>query len=329
MFPKPYILRNFFKRLALFTVFSGSRAATVPLPTAQGEAASHHSAAATCRSRPSQASAGITVGRLSCGWQTATLRNILTSSCAILCCFAPTVLLPANMRKMSTERSRRAQNKQNKQTTLCPETNLLSSRGKRSRLGRKLSPTAPEHCYSCLVALLQRLRKVAPKPPEKAYSPLRKNSKLRKTMTAKLLRGCCKAVTYVGLLARQKPPTHISGKRKPQGEACRYPARNCNLTERELVLARKAAKKPLLATSQGRKASTKGSSARLSTWFSTLKQQFPGNSFSALLFYNCCHPTTLPTQKGEPRGPPLLSCFGLAVGSRWLPMPTCASSERA
>ena len=29
MFPKSYILRNFFKRLALFTVFSGSRAATV------------------------------------------------------------------------------------------------------------------------------------------------------------------------------------------------------------------------------------------------------------------------------------------------------------
>lgn len=194
MFPKSYILRNFFKRLALFTVFSGSRAATVPLPTAQGEAASHHSAAATCRSRPSQASAGITVGRLSCGWQTATLRNILTSSCAILCCFAPTVLLPANMRKMSTERSRRAQHLQDKQTTLCPETNLLRSRGERSRLDRKLSTTAPEHCYSCLGALLQRLRKVAPKPPEKAYSPLRKNSKLRKTMTARLLRSYCKAV---------------------------------------------------------------------------------------------------------------------------------------
>ncbi len=195
MFPKPYILRNFFKRLALFTVFSGSRAATVPLPTAQGGAVSHHSAAATCRSRPSQASAGITVGSLSCGWQTATLRNILTSSCAIPCCFAPTVLLPANMRKMSTERSRRALHKQNRQTTLCPETNLLRSRGERSRLGRKLSPTAPEHCYSCLGALLQRLRKVAPKPPEKAYSPLRKNSRLRKAMTAKLLRSCCKAVT--------------------------------------------------------------------------------------------------------------------------------------
>ena len=287
MFPKSYILRNFFKRLALFTVFSGSRAATVPLPTAQGEAASHHSAAATCRSRPSQASADITVGSLSCGWQTAprpwegtgsrrlsrpaTLRNILTSSCAILSCFAPTVLLPANMRKMSTERSRHAQHKQDKQTTLCPETNLLRSRGERSRLDRKLSTTAPEHCYSCLGALLQRLRKVAPKPPEKAYSPLRKNSKLRKTMTAKLLRGCCKAVTYVGLLARQKPPTHRTKKRKPQGEACHYPARNCNLTERELVLARKAAEKPLLATSKGRKASTKGSSARLNTWFSTLK----------------------------------------------------------
>ena len=195
MFPKSYILRNFFKRLALFTVFSGSRAATGPLPTAQGEAASHHSAAATCRSRPSQASADITVGRLSCGWQTATLRNILTSSCAILCCFAPTVLLPANMRKMSTERSRHAQHKQDKQTTLCPETNLLRSCGERSQLGRKLSPTAPEHCYSCLGALLQRLRKVAPKPPEKAYSPLRKNSKLRKAMTARLLCGCCKAVT--------------------------------------------------------------------------------------------------------------------------------------
>ena len=233
------------------------------------------------------------------------------------------------MRKMSTERSRRALHKQDRQTTLCPETNLLRSRGERSRLGRKLSPTAPEHCYSCLGALLQRLRKVAPKPPEKAYSPLRKNSKLRKAMTAKLLRGCCKAVPYVGLLARQKPPTNRTKKRKPQGEACRYPARNCNLTERELVLARKAAEKPLLATSKGRKASTKGSSARLSTWFSTLKQQFPSNSFSALLFYNCCHPTTLSTQKGEPRGPPLLSCFGFAVGSRWLPMPTCASSERA
>lgn len=195
MFPKPYILRNFFKRLALFTVFSGSRAATVPLPTAQGGAASHHSAAATCRSRPSQASADITKGCFTCGWQTATLRNIITSSCAILCCFAPTVLLPANMRKMSTERSRRAQHKQNKQTTLCPETNLLRSRGERSRLGRKLSTTAPEHCYSCLGALLQRLRKVAPKPPEKAYSPLRKNSKLRKAMTARPLCGCCKAVT--------------------------------------------------------------------------------------------------------------------------------------
>ncbi len=198
------------------------------------------------------------------------------------------------MRKMSTERSRRSQHLQDRQTTLCPETNLLRSRGERSRLGRKLSPTAPEHCYSCLGALLQRLRKVAPKPPEKAYSPLRKNSKLRKTMTAKLLR-----------------------------------ARNCNLTERELILARKAAEKPLLATSKGRKASTKGSSAHLGTRFSALKQQFPSNSFSALLFYNCHHPTTLPTQKGEPRGPPLLSCFGLAVGSRWLPMPTCASSERA
>ena len=210
MFPKSYILRNFFKRLALFTVFSGSRATTGPLPTAQGGAASHHSAAATCRSRPSQASADITVGRLSCGGQTAprpwegtggrclsrpaTLRNILTSSCAILCCFAPTVLLPANMRKMGTERSRRAQHKQDKQTTLCPETNLLRSRGERSRLDRKLSTTAPEHCYSCLGALLQRLRKVAPKPPEKAYSPLRKNSKLRKTMTARLLRSYCKAV---------------------------------------------------------------------------------------------------------------------------------------
>ena len=134
------------------------------------------------------------MGRLSCGWKTATLRNILTSSCAILSCFAPTVLLPANMRKMSTERSRRALHLQDRQTTLCPETNLLRSRGERSRLGRKLSPTAPEHCYSCLGALLQRLRKVAPKPPEKAYSPLRKNSKLRKAMTAKLLRGCCKAV---------------------------------------------------------------------------------------------------------------------------------------
>ncbi len=233
------------------------------------------------------------------------------------------------MRKMSTERSRHAQHKQNKQTTLCPETNLLRSRGERSRLGRKLSTTAPEHCYSCLGALLQRLRKVAPKPPEKAYSPLHKNSKLRKTMTAKLLRGCRKAVTYVGLLARQKPPTNRTKKRKPQGEACRYPARNCNLTERELVLARKAAEKPLLAISKGRKASTKGSSARLSTWFSALKQQFPGNSFSALLFYNCHHPTALSTQKGEPRGPPLLSCFGLVVGSRWLPIPTCASSERA
>ncbi|MBR2250507.1 MAG: hypothetical protein IJ844_08405 [Prevotella sp.] len=65
-------------------------------------------------------------------------------------------------------------------------------------------------------------------------------------MTAKLLRGCCKAVTYVGLLARQKPPTNRTKKRKPQGEACRYPARNCNLTERELVLARKAAEKPFL-----------------------------------------------------------------------------------
>ena len=241
MFPKSYILRNFFKRLALFTVFSGSRAATVPLPTAQGEAASHHSAAATCRSRPSQAAPGTTKGCFTCGWQTAppplgrgcglvfglptTLRNILTSSCAILCCFAPTVLLPANMRKMGTERSRRAQHKQDKQTTLCPETNLLRSRGERSRLGRKLSPTAPEHCYSCLGALLQRLRKVAPKPPEKAYSPLRKNSKLRKTMTAKLLRGCCKAVTYVGLLARQKPPAHISGKRKARGRSLPLPGK--------------------------------------------------------------------------------------------------------
>jgi len=96
---------------------------------------------------------------------------------------------------MSTERSRRAQHLQDKQTTLCPETNLLRSRGERSRLDRKLSTTAPEHCYSCLGALLQRLRKVAPKPPEKAYSPLRKNSKLRKTMTARLLRSYCKAVT--------------------------------------------------------------------------------------------------------------------------------------
>ena len=127
-------------------------------------------------------------GGFTCGWQTATLRNILTSSCAILYCFAPTVLLPANMRKMSTERSRRSLHLQDRQTTLCPETNLLRSRGERSRLDRKLSTTAPEHCYSCLGALLQRLRKVAPKPPEKAYSPLRKNSKLRKTMTAKLLR---------------------------------------------------------------------------------------------------------------------------------------------
>lgn len=148
-------------------------------------------------------------------------------------------------------------------------------------------------------------------------------------VAAKLLCGCCKAVTYVGLLARQKPPTNRTKKRKPQGEACRHSARNCNLAERELVSARKAAEKPHLATSKGRKASTKGSSTRLSTWFSTLKQQFPGNGFSALLFYNCRHPTTLPTQKGEPRGPPLLSCFGLAVGSRWLPIPTCASSERA
>ena len=123
------------------------------------------------------------------------------------------------MRKMGTERSRHAQHKQDKQTTLCPETNLLRSRGERSRQGRKLSPTAPEHCYSCLGALLQRLRKVAPKPPEKAYSPLRKNSKLRKTMTAKLSRGCCKAVTYVGLLARQKPPAHISGERKAAGRS--------------------------------------------------------------------------------------------------------------
>ena len=248
------------------------------------------------------------------------------------------------MRKMSTERSRCAQHLQDRQTTLCPETNLLRSRGERSRLGRKLSPTAPEHCYSCLGALLQRLRKVAPKPPEKAYSPLRKNSKLRKTMTAKLLCGCGKAVMRLlqscyavavklsrmsGYLPDKSHQPTYPGKGKPQGEACRHSARNCNLTERELVLARKAAEKPLLATSKGRKASTKGSSARLSTWFSTLKQQFPSNSFSALLFYNCHHPTTLPTQKGEPRGPPLLSCFGLAVGSRWLPMPTCASSERA
>ncbi|MBQ2339142.1 MAG: hypothetical protein II384_08505 [Prevotella sp.] len=36
----------------------------MPLPTAQGEAANHHSAAATCRSRPSQASAGTTKGGL-------------------------------------------------------------------------------------------------------------------------------------------------------------------------------------------------------------------------------------------------------------------------
>lgn len=151
MFPKSYILRNFFKRLALFTVFSGSRAA----------AAGHR----RHRLAPPK-------GALPVGGKPTTLRNILTSSCAILCCFAPTVLLPANMRKMSTERSRRAQHKQDRQTTLCPETNLLRSRGERSRLGRKLSPTAPEHCYSCLGALLQRLRKVAPKPPKKVYSPL-------------------------------------------------------------------------------------------------------------------------------------------------------------
>lgn len=226
------------------------------------------------------------------------------------------------MRKMSTERSRRAQHLQDKQTTLCPETNLLRSRGERSRLGRKLSPTAPEHCYSCLGALLQRLRKVAPKPPEKAYSPLRKNSKLRKTMTTRMLRKS-------GYLPDKSHQPTYPGKGKLEGEACRYPARNCNLTERELVLARKAAEKPLLATSKGRNASTKGSSARLSTRFSALKQRFQSNGFSALLFYNCHHPTTLPTQKGEPRGPPLLSCFGLAVGSRWLPMPTCVSSERA
>ena len=204
------------------------------------------------------------------------------------------------------------------------------------QLPRSIATAALEHFSRGSVRLLRSPRrkltapsKVAPKPPEKAYSPLHKNSKLRKTMTAKLLRGCRKAVTYVGLLARQKPPTNRTKKRKPQGEACRYPARNCNLTERELVLARKAAEKPLLAISKGRKASTKGSSARLSTWFSALKQQFPGNSFSALLFYNCHHPTALSTQKGEPRGPPLLSCFGLVVGSRWLPIPTCASSERA
>ena len=190
MFPKSYILRNFFKQLALFTVFSGSRADTGPLPTAQGEAAKHISAAATCRSRPSQASADITVGRLSCGGQTAprplgrgcgllfglptVVRNILTSSCAILCCFAPTVLLLANMRKMSTERSRHAQHLQDKQTTLCPETNLLRSRGERSRLGRKLSPTAPEHCYSIVGEVLRGCWSNAPEPPEKPYQRLRK-----------------------------------------------------------------------------------------------------------------------------------------------------------
>ena len=248
------------------------------------------------------------------------------------------------MRKMSTERSRRSLHLQDKQTTLCPETNLLRSRGERSRLDRKLSTTAPEHCYSCLGALLQRLRKVAPKPPEKAYSPLRKNSKLRKAMTAKLLCGCCKAVTRLlqscyavaaklsrmsGYLPDKSHQPTYPGKGKLGGEACRYPARNCNLTERELVLARKAAEKPLLATSKGKKASAEGTSAHRKARFSSLKQRFQSNGFSALLFYNCHHPTALPTQKGEPRGPPLLSCFGLAVGSRWLPMPTCASSERA
>lgn len=166
MFPKSYILRNFFKRLALFTVFSGSRAATVPLSTAQGEAASHHSAAVTCRSRPSQASAGTTKGCFTCGWQTATLRNILTSSCAILCCFAPTVLLPANMRKMSTERSRHAQHKQDKQTTLCPETNLLRSVANVPgwavnflQLPRSIATAALEHFSRGSVRLLRSPRR--------------------------------------------------------------------------------------------------------------------------------------------------------------------------
>lgn len=193
MFPKSYILRNFFKQLALFTVFSGSRAATVPLPTAQDEAASHHSAAATCRSRPSQASADITVGRLSCGGQTAPrpwegtggrclsrlaiLRNILTSSCAILCCFAPTVLLPANMRKMGTERSRRAQHKQDKQTTLCPETNLLRSVANVPgwavnflQLPRSIATAALEHFSRGSVRLLQSPRRKLTAPSVKTAS---------------------------------------------------------------------------------------------------------------------------------------------------------------
>ena len=197
------------------------------------------------------------------------------------------------------------------------------------QLPRSIATAALEHFSRGSVRLLRSPRRKLTAPSVKTASCVKPWLRSCYAVAAKLLRSCCKAVTYVGLLARQKPPTNRTKKRKPQGEASRYPARNCNLTERELILARKAAEKPLLATSKGRKASTKGSSARLSTRFSALKQQFPSNSFSALLFYNCHHPTTLPTQKGEPRGPPLLSCFGFAVGSRWLPMPTCASSERA
>ena len=197
------------------------------------------------------------------------------------------------------------------------------------QLPRSIATAALEHFSRGSVRLLRSPRRKLTAPSVKTTSCVKPWLQSCYAVAAKLSRDCCKAVTYVGLLARQKPPTNRTKKRKPQEEACRHSARKCNLTERELVLARKAAKKPLLATSKGRKASTKGSSARLSTWFSTLKQQFPSNGFSALLFYNCHHPTTLSTQKGEPRGPPLLSCFGLAVGSRWLPMPTCASSERA
>ena len=162
-------------------------------------------------------------------------------------------------------------------------------------------------------------------------------------MTAKLLCGCGKAVMrllqscYAVAVKLSRMSGYLPDKSHQPTEQRKESRREkpaatrqkTAISERELVLARKAAEKPLLATSKGRKASTKGSSARLSTWFSTLKQQFPSNGFSALLFYNCHHPTTLSTQKGEPRGPPLLSCFGLAVGSRWLPMPTYASSERA
>lgn len=218
MFPKSYILRNFFKRLALFTVFSGSRAATVPLPTAQGEAASHHSAAATCRSRPSQASADTNVGRLSCGGQTAprpwggavgwclgcrqhceislhhhtqysaVLRQL--SFCLRICGkWAP---------KEAATRSISRTNRPHyalKRTSSVAVANVPGWAVNFLQLPRSIATAALEHFSRGSVRLLRSPRRKLTAPSVKTASYVKAWAQGCYAVAAKLLCGCCKAVT--------------------------------------------------------------------------------------------------------------------------------------